>query len=187
MHKAARGWLAAVLAGTTLMAGMAAGAEFASAWGRTGDRVWLGKEYWANPMEDWRVRGGRAECLSGGGDRNVNLLTYSLGEREGAFEVSVRCGEIEAGSRGGVGVRVGIRDDIDDYRGNCFFGEGIDAGIGNGQLYLGNEVKDLAGQVSMADLRVELAGRPEEDGYRLVLTVRRGGEGARWGGWRRRA
>ena len=27
-------------------------------WGQTHDRVWLGGEFWSNPMEDWRIQDG---------------------------------------------------------------------------------------------------------------------------------
>ncbi|MEQ1841468.1 MAG: hypothetical protein ABL994_13755, partial [Verrucomicrobiales bacterium] len=30
-------------------------------WDRTGDRVFLGGDFWANPMEDWRIKDGWAE------------------------------------------------------------------------------------------------------------------------------
>ena len=44
------------------------------AWARTHDRVWLGGEYWANPMEDWRVSDGGAECPSMGGGRSGHCV-----------------------------------------------------------------------------------------------------------------
>jgi hypothetical protein len=37
------------------------GTAFASRWDKCHDRVWLGPEYWANPLQDWRIAGGRAE------------------------------------------------------------------------------------------------------------------------------
>ena len=48
------------------------------AWSATHDRVWLGENFWANPMENWRVADGAAECQSFGGNRNVHLLTHQL-------------------------------------------------------------------------------------------------------------
>ncbi|MEZ5952570.1 MAG: hypothetical protein R3C12_25960 [Planctomycetaceae bacterium] len=36
-------------------------------WRNSSDRVWLGAEFWANPMEDWRLVEGAAECQSAGG------------------------------------------------------------------------------------------------------------------------
>lgn len=41
-------------------------------WADTHDRVWLSGNCWANPMEDWVIRDGAAECTSTGGDRNVD-------------------------------------------------------------------------------------------------------------------
>src|SRR5438552_18628870 len=38
-------------------------AGFASRWEQCHDRVWLGPEYWANPLQDWRLAGGRIECV----------------------------------------------------------------------------------------------------------------------------
>ena len=35
-------------------------------WHKTHDRVWLGGEFWANPMEDWQVKGGHAHCINPG-------------------------------------------------------------------------------------------------------------------------
>ena len=47
----------------------------ADAWSRTHDRVWLGGEFWANPMEDWQIADGGAECRSLGGNRSIHSLT----------------------------------------------------------------------------------------------------------------
>lgn len=33
-------------------------------WSQANDRTWLGGEFWANPMEDWCIREGEAECLT---------------------------------------------------------------------------------------------------------------------------
>ena len=41
---------------------------------------WLGEEYWANPLQDWRIAHGRIECTNAALDRNVHLLTRQLGE-----------------------------------------------------------------------------------------------------------
>ena len=40
----------------------ASGGQSAEAWSRTHDRVFLGGEFWANPMEDWQIAAGGAEC-----------------------------------------------------------------------------------------------------------------------------
>jgi hypothetical protein len=47
-------------------------------WKNTHNRVWLGSQIWANPMEDWRVVEGAAECQTTGGDRNLHLITQRV-------------------------------------------------------------------------------------------------------------
>ena len=41
-------------------------------------RVWLGPDYWANPLQDWRKAGDRIECHVAGGDRNVFWLVKEI-------------------------------------------------------------------------------------------------------------
>ena len=53
----------------------AAGAQFRSGWPKDAERVWVGPEYWSNRLQDWRIKDGRLECVTSGGDRNVHLLT----------------------------------------------------------------------------------------------------------------
>ena len=55
----------------------------------------LGEEFWANPMEDWRVADGAAECQTTGGNRNIHLLTHQLTRAGGSFEMTVRVKQIE--------------------------------------------------------------------------------------------
>ncbi len=145
--------------------------SFHSQFTNTHNRVWLGAQYWANPMEDWQVKDGRIECLSRGGNRNVHLLTRQLRAGRGRFTLSVRCGVLERGPRGGAGFRVGIHDDINDYRSDCFFGQGIQAGLGNGFLYLDHQSTKLATEPSMEDMLIQLHGEPKAGGYALTLTV----------------
>src|SRR5687768_2240701 len=53
---------------------------FATNWKNSPDRVWLGQEFWSNPLQDWRLAEGRAECTNAAADRNVHLLVRSIGE-----------------------------------------------------------------------------------------------------------
>src|SRR5690349_8013742 len=47
-------------------------------WAGIPDRVWLGPEFWANPLQDWRVAGGRIACVNAAPDRHVHWLTRDL-------------------------------------------------------------------------------------------------------------
>ena len=88
-----------LLAALTLGTGNLRSADFSSDFGNVHDRVWAGEDYWANPMEDWRIKDGRLVCVRGETDRNVHLLTFGLDEDKpgGAFSMSVRLG-LEEGS-----------------------------------------------------------------------------------------
>ena len=60
-------------------------------------RVWIGPEYYANRLMDWRLQDGRIECIEGRSAkpmRTLHLLTKALGDREGDLTMSVRTGPI---------------------------------------------------------------------------------------------
>ena len=62
---------------------------FKSNWQETGNRVWIGPEYWANPLQDWRINDGSLECILSAPNRNVHLLTHQLSSSTGSFQMSV--------------------------------------------------------------------------------------------------
>ena len=146
-------------------------------WSNTHDRVWIGAEIWANPMEDWAVVDGAAECQSGGGDRNLHLITHQLTDPTGSLRMSV---EIQRAERlrkdRGVGFRVGIQSDLNEFRSNCFASRGINAGILDGNLVLGRQQTPI--QVDLTQpVELNLDGRPDGQQYQLTLrAVRSNGE-----------
>src|SRR5947208_3186884 len=98
----------------------AAPSDFAAQWTNALDRVWLGAEYWANPLQDWRIAGGRIECIKAAANRNVHLLTRQLGEQPGDLEMGVRIGRVGGGKlsegKGSAGFRIGIMGPLREYR-----------------------------------------------------------------------
>ena len=90
--------LRALLVVLAVTVGGAQGADFSGSWRNVADRVWVGPEYWANRLQDWRVSNGRLECVEGRASkpmRAVHLLTHTLAERPGAFDLTVRTGLIK--------------------------------------------------------------------------------------------
>lgn len=141
-------------------------------WNKTHDRVWLGEEFWANPMEDWRIVDGAAECQSTGGSRNVQLVTHQLTNTDAAFEMSVRVSQVEKKQQdGGVGFRVGVKSDINEYRSNCFARSGIKAGLVAGTMVLGNKQQKLSKPADLKDCVLTLIGKPQGEKYALTLIV----------------
>jgi hypothetical protein len=153
-------------------------AAFVSDWNRVGDRVWIGPAYWANPLQDWRVAGGRLECAVAAPNRDVQLLTRQLGARQGGFQTRVVVGRKTGGplskSQGSAGFRVGVQGPLKEYRNSLIFGRGLDAGFtAQGGLFIGPD-HDGAGDTKILEreaLELRLAAAPVGDAYRLTLAA----------------
>lgn len=64
------------------------------------ERIWVGPDFYANRLQDWRLRDGRIESIEGGAAkpmRTLHLLTRALSESAGTMTMSVRTGAIEPG------------------------------------------------------------------------------------------
>jgi alkaline phosphatase D len=153
-------------------------AEFVANWKQSPDRVWLGPEFWSNPLQDWRIANGRIECTNAAGDRNVHLLVRSLADQDGDFAISVRVarpdGSALGKATGSVGFRIGIRGPLPDYRSGLIYGRGLDAGLtSEGGLFIGAIGEAKAGTVKLdaAEVQLQLTGTPAAGGYTLKLTA----------------
>lgn len=103
--------------------------QWRAPWADRFDRVWLGGDVWANPMEDWRIEDGMACCGSSGGNRSVHSLVHQIDRQVGEFEIRARVVRTGGAKVGGAAIRLGARSDIGDYRSNCFVEHGYDAGV----------------------------------------------------------
>jgi phosphodiesterase/alkaline phosphatase D-like protein len=173
--------------GAALAAGVAVGgqatsaepspqAAFQSDWRTAHDRVWVGREYWANPLQDWRIQDGRLECVNAAPERHVHQLTHALGTAAGHFrmQVDLRRADGTLAGPGSAGFRIGIRGPLDDYRNALIFGQGLDLGItGAGKLFIGSPMADDAVDVDLSAHEVELVlqGNPQGEAYALELTL----------------
>ncbi|MEP1445180.1 MAG: alkaline phosphatase D family protein [Paraglaciecola sp.] len=141
-------------------------------WNQTHDRVWLGGEYWANPMEDWQVVDGAVECSSTGGNRSVHSLVHQLIKHQ-PFHLSLQLKRTKIGEvDGGAGIRLGAKSDIDEYRSNCFVQHGFDAGIVNNQLALGEQRTNLSQLVGDKEVVLTLRGEPRAGIFALTVEAR---------------
>jgi alkaline phosphatase D len=138
-------------------------------WSNTHDRVWLGSNIWANPMEDWAVVGGAAECLSSAGNRNIHLITHQVTNSTGTIKMSVTVRGVETdGRHGGFCFRIGARSDINEFRSNSFMHNGINCGLNNGKIMIGR--KRLAVDFDSADeIRLSVSGKPVGEEFQLTL------------------
>jgi phosphodiesterase/alkaline phosphatase D-like protein len=157
---------------------LARAVAFQSRWPESITRPWPGPEYWSNPLQDWRIADGRLECIAGGGNRNVYLLTREIGPELGDLEMSVRLGSLDAGedtlSEGWVGFRVGIRGLMGDYRDSAVRGDGLNAGMDmDGRLFIGRPPSNSSPKVEspFRGLILHLVAEPAGDFYRVALSL----------------
>lgn len=167
-----------------LHAGEPAGA-FRSSWDRARDGIWLGPEFWANPLQDWQVANQRIECVNAAADRNVHLLTRQLSSRPGTLELRVRIGRADGvtlAGKGSAGFRIGILGTLKDYpalhdyRNNLWTAPnaGFNAGFtAAGTLFLGRPDGPTSAPIDLAreslDLRLTIT--PQAGAYQATLTA----------------
>lgn len=133
----------ATAAGTTIVSNSGAAeteSGFRSDWHTLPNRIWVGPEFWTNPMEDWSIDSGGLVCHNNAPGRNVHWITMRLDIHAGDFVTQVQVQEVEPDeSNGSVGFRLGVRSDIDEYRSNAFARGGVEAGYRDGQLFIGGK------------------------------------------------
>ena len=168
-----------------LMAAESAKQDFKSNWELALDRPWLGADFWANPLQDWQVREGRAECTAAKPNRNMHVLTRQLAERPGDLQMRVKIGRVGGGliagdGKGSAGFKIGIlgtlRDypELRDYRNNLAFSSGWDVGFtANRGLFFGDARKADPGlDLSKAEtLELKLSVESKGTSYHLNLSV----------------
>ncbi len=66
-------------------------AEFSST-----DRTWIGPDFWANRLQDWKLEGGQLVCLNETNPmRTVHLLTYNLSDRQSNVDLAVELSMVD--------------------------------------------------------------------------------------------
>ncbi len=133
----------------TCGAGCAPDTSFHSAWGSSPDRRWVGSDFWANRLQDWRVASGRLEAVTPLPMRTVHLLTRRMGEKTGDLSLSVVLGPRDAvgsdGTGSSAGFLIGAGRDL-DYRAASLIHHSYGPGAG---FYAG---VDTDGRVFLRDI-----------------------------------
>ena len=125
------------------------------------NRVWVGKDFWSIPLEDWKVEDGKLVCTGNVPDSRVNLLTHVLSPDAGNFTVSAKFMLLEMGDvPGSAGLLLGIHDKEDpDVRAACYFGGGIKAVVSaKGYAFLNGEKVQLPENFGYSDFDIVVKG-----------------------------
>ena len=164
-------------------------ADFQSQWPEGIERTWVGPEFWANRLQDWRIADGRLECVEGSARkpmRTVHLLTQQLGAKKGNLEMGVITGQIDESSPvppdAKTGFLIGIGKGM-DYRAAALVhhstgpGAGLFAGIdGKGNVFISDfaeKNKNLVYQEQEArgftPVKMQLSVKPAGEKYSMTL------------------
>lgn len=142
------------------------------------DRIWLGEDYWAIPMEDWALKAGRIEFYGVEKNARVNMLTSVLEPGKGDVTVSARMGLMKpkAGKQGAgsAGFGIGVTDKLDgDVRSGCYFGKGTDAGISTkGHIFIGDVKQALPEHFDYGAFTLRIKSRRTAHVTEMVLACR---------------
>lgn len=139
-------------------------------------RPWPGKDFWANPAEDWTLSKGQFENTFSGGNRNIALLTAELTGELKPFTARVHLEQIsfELFGDGFVGFQAGLRSGFGDYREAALKGTGFAAGIDfTGRPFIGNiKGEGTPLPLPLRGLVMEMKGEPAGTGsFQLSLLV----------------
>tara|TARA_R110002049_G_scaffold185580_3_gene353818 strand:+ start:41583 stop:45314 length:3732 start_codon:yes stop_codon:yes gene_type:complete len=155
-----------------------------------GSRLWVGPDWWANPMTDWSLRGDAAVAAAAG-NRTLCLLSADIGSEGSGFQAQVEIASlgpkgpkeksrVEKAGKTAAGFRFGRQGGIDDYRHRLVHAtDWIDATIDDqGRLHLADQVSPSG--LSHTDdpitepITLRLTGTQQGDTYQLQLTATRG-------------
>ena len=153
-------------------------------------RTWIGPEYWANPLMNWRLTDGRIECSHGGWVNELHSLTHQLKPGKGTFTMNVTTGLLE---RQGVfsqetifaGFTFAALGHRNDYRANILhdiadgFGavlqqeRPVRAGITNdGRLVVGTKISETVFETEdLSEIKLGLSVSYDEGSAKVRLTA----------------
>jgi alkaline phosphatase D len=135
--------------------------DFFDNFNSTNDRIWIGKDFWSIPLEDWKVEDGKLHCNGIVPQSRVNLLTHVLSEGSGEYEASVIISLVETGKiPGSAGFLIGLKDEEDpDVRAACYFGKGIPAGVSaKGYAFLKDKKVELPAKFDFEEFNITIKG-----------------------------
>jgi hypothetical protein len=144
--------------------------EFSANFDNTNDRIWVGRDFWSIPLEDWKVENGKLHLIGTMPNSRVNLLTSVLSPEIGDFELSAKINLTNKGKLpGSAGFLIGLHDKEDpSAKAACYFGEGIKAGVSlKGFAFLKDIKTDLPTGFDFDEFNISVKGNSNK----LVLNI----------------
>jgi hypothetical protein len=137
------------------------------------DRIWIGEDFWSIPLEDWKVKDGRLECVGDRPNMRVNIISRKLAEK-GDLEININLGLLsDDEAPGSAGFALGLKDNTDNsVKSLCYFGKGLNVGIHTaGYLYAGDHKEPLPEGFSLASFKMHVTVKGHADNLVLSMLV----------------
>ena len=137
------------------------------------DRIWVGEDFWAVPLEDWQVSNSRLECVGNRAQMRVNVLSRKISD-QGDLRISVDFGLISKGQKPGIiGLSLGKKDKTDNStKSLCYFGEGLKVGIHtDGYVFIGDQTVPFPSDFDLKSLHLSVKLEGEENNKELSVKV----------------
>ena len=140
------------------------------------DRVWIGKNFWSIPMEDWEIRNTRLEFKGTMRNARLHLLTYLLKKDKGDFRIKGRLGLLKKNkdSKGSVGFTIGIKDNTDpeSVKAACYYGDGLSTGISlDSKMFIADKEIKIPEGFDYNDFTLELRITSKNSQYECFLVA----------------
>ncbi len=137
------------------------------------DRVWIGKDFWSVPMEDWEIKNDRLEFSGIEKNSRLHLLTHVLKKEDGDFKLKTELGLFKnKDNRGSAGFTIGIKDftDPESVKAACYFGQGISAGVClDGTLFIADKKVSLPASFNFQKFTLQLNAKTLEGKTEITL------------------
>ena len=166
-------------------------ADFSGDFSETPNRTWIGPDYWANRLQDWRVQQGWLSCVTDLpklGMRTLHLLTHRIDE-PGNFSMTTRAQMFTEGPTAEVltGFLIGAGGQGVDYRSAALVqaepgpGGGLFIGMdGRGRALIRDNTRAQKGLAAISkdalpsnmDVVLTVQATLEGEKYRLAVTAR---------------
>lgn len=148
------------------------------------NRPWIGPDFYAHRLEDWRLSRGRIECLVGASNRYLYLLTGGVAGGSGDLEVTMIVSVPELPerprARNYLGLRLGVKSKSGDFREAALSAQGLEAGLtSEGLLFIGElesvtsrEKQETIKRALRKGLELKLALEASANRFNLEVTIR---------------
>ena len=146
---------------------------FIDKFSNAGDRVWIGKEYWSIPIEDWKLENHRVVSIGKKANMRLFLLQQEI-TGQGNLSIKFDLGLYHKAEKPGhAGIEIGLYDQSDNsYKSMAYFGKGIKIGVDpEGYFYIGDIQQELPEGFELSSMKLTINLTNQVAGSRIIASL----------------